>query len=582
MDLRRSKQPKQLTVFLCFCIIVYTCLPLFTDKLFDAHDISYHLNRIEGIAAALKNGQFPVRIHPNILNDYGYANSIFYPELFLYLPGALRALGVNLSICYKLLVLALNAGTVCIAYFSFRRLFKSQYAAYLGTVLYGLSLYRLLCIYVRGAIGEVLAMMFLPLAALGLYEIFFGNPHKWYYLAIAFIGILQSHIITAQLTLYVCLFAALIAFSKLIENKCRRLLAAVKAAVLTVLVNLWFIIPFFDFMRAGVKITGTDFIYWGNTINPPSELFAFLYPVTKGMTRRENMPHSVGLVLFLLLLLFAGFFIQKRKQPISIHERRFYFLGKIGLLFGGIALYLSTCLFPWILFKYVPLLNRIASSIQFPWRLLSIGSAAACITGVAVCLILRRDPKISGKFLFIAVSVCTVFTASVLIDNYVYNAAVFGDIHLSAPVDDPSWVYDGQYSLKSTDIDRLAKRGEVVVPSISTCQSSEFTRSGGTLIVSFSVNAPSSEDYVEVPISWYPHYEATIDGKEVKNEPGDNNVIRVYTEGRHSGTIRVKWKAPIFYRILECISLLVAVGYPLNRKYDFSGRLFQKRRHRKV
>lgn len=141
MDLRRSKQPKQLTVFLCFCIIVYTCLPLFTDKLFDAHDISYHLNRIEGIAAALKNGQFPVRIHPNILNDYGYANSIFYPELFLYLPGALRALGVNLSICYKLLVLALNAGTVCIAYFSFRRLFKSQYAAYLGTVLYGLSFY---------------------------------------------------------------------------------------------------------------------------------------------------------------------------------------------------------------------------------------------------------------------------------------------------------------------------------------------------------------------------------------------------------------------------------------------------------
>ena len=136
--------------------------------------------------------------------------------------------------------------------------------------------------------------------------------------------------------------------------------------------------------------------------------------------------------------------------------------------------------------------------------------------------------------------------------------------------------------MKSTDIDRLAKRGEVVVPSNSTCQSSEITRSGGTLIVSFSVNAPSSEDYVEVPISWYPHYEATIDGKEVKNEPGDNNVIRVYTEGRHSGTIRVKWKAPIFYRILECISLLVAVGYPLNRKYDFSGRLFQKRRHRKV
>lgn len=577
MDLRRSRQPKQLTVFLWLCVWAFACLPLFTDKLFDAHDISYHLNRIEGIAAALRGGQFPVRIHPNILNDYGYANSIFYPELFLYLPGALRALGVNLNICYKILIAALNAGTVGIAYYSFRRLFKSQYAAYLGTVLYGLSLYRLLCIYVRGAIGEVLAMMFLPLAALGLYEIFFGNPHKWYYLAIAFIGILQSHIITAQLTLYVCLFAALIAFSKLIEHKCRRLLAAVKAAVLTILVNLWFLVPFFDFVRMGVKITSTDFVYWGNTINPPSEIFAFLYPVTKGMTTREDMPHSIGINLFFLLMIFIAFCIKKRKQTLPGYERRLYFLGRIGLLFGGIALYMSTCLFPWILFKYVPLLNRIASSMQFPWRLLSVGSAAVCITAVAVCLILRRDSKIPAKILFIVVTAFTVLTASVLIDNHIYNAAVFGDLSLKAPLDDPNWVYDGQYSLKGTDIDRLAERGEIAVSANETIRFSEITRSGGTLTLSFTAGSPASGDYVELPISWYPHYETTIDGQTAENEPGDNNVIRVYTEGRSAGTIRVKWKAPVLYRVMECISVLAAVCYPLDRKYHFTRRLLRKR-----
>ncbi|MFR1517707.1 MAG: hypothetical protein ACLSVG_02870 [Clostridia bacterium] len=578
MDFTKTKQSKRLTVFLWLCVFAYTCLPLFTDKLFDAHDISYHLNRIEGIAAALKNGQFPVRIHPNILNDYGYANSIFYPEIFLYLPGALRALGVNLSICYKILIAALNAGTVSIAYYSFKRLFKSQYAAYLGTVLYGLSLYRLLCIYVRGAVGEVLAMMFLPLAALGLYEIFYGNPQKWYYLAIAFIGILQSHIITAQLMLYTCILAALVALHKLIEKKCRRLLAAVKAAVLTIVVNLWFLIPFFDFMRAGVKITGTDFVYWGNTINPPSKLFAFLYPVTRNMTTRDNMPRSIGLSLFLLLLIFIGYWLQKRRQDVSLRERRLYFLGKSGLLFGGIALYMSTCLFPWILFKYVPLLNRIASSMQFPWRLLSIGSAAACITAVAACLLLRRDTKISGKILFIAVSVVTVFSSTVLIDNIVYNMPLFGDIHLSAPIDDPNWVYDGQYSLKSTDIDSLAKRGEIVLASNATCRLSEIVRSGGALTVSFVTEKPSAEDYVEVPISWYPHYASTIDGTDVKNEPGYNNVIRVYTQGRSTGTVRVEWKSPVLYRVVECISLLAAVGYPLNKKYGLIRRLYPKQR----
>ena len=82
------------------------------------------------------------------------------------------------------------------------------------------------------------------------------------------------------------------------------------------------------------------------------------------MTTREDMPHSVGINLFFLLMIFIAFCIKKRKQTLLGYERRLYFLGRIGLLFGGIALYMSTCLFPWILFKYVPLLNRIASSMQ--------------------------------------------------------------------------------------------------------------------------------------------------------------------------------------------------------------------------
>ena len=576
-----SKQSKRLTIFIGLCVFAFTCLPLFTHVLIAGHDMSYHLNRIEGIAAALRNGQFPVRLHPNILYDYGYANSIFYPELFLYLPGALRALGVNLNICYKILIAALNAATVLVSYFSFKKLFRSQYAAYIGTILYGLSIYRLLCIYIRAAVGEALAMVFLPLLVLGIYEVFFGNPKKWYYLAFAFTGILQSHIITTELVLYFSIIIGLVCIRRLFRQKRRRLLSVLKAAGFAVLLNLWFLVPFLDFVRYGVKITGTDFNYAGNTINPPSKLFALFYPVNTTMTDRDTMPRSVGLSLFLLVLLFIVFWLRKKREDITIHERRFYFLGKSGLLYGGVALYMSTCLFPWVLFKYIPPLNRIASSLQFPWRLLSVGTVAICITGIVVCFLLKKETGLSGKTVLIAVTVATVFTSIILIDNVIYNVPLYGDLSLSAPVNSTTWVYEGQYSLKGTDVEKIVKRGKVTTSPNPTFVCSEASRRGGVFAMDFAFTSPTYNDFIELPISWYPHYRATIDGAPVETKLGENNIIRIETDGRKQGALRVEWKAPVLYRIAECITAVSLLAFLCYRYTDWFQR-FQSRKKGKL
>ena len=79
------------------CAAAFACMPLLWRGVYDGHDLLFHLNRIEGIASGLRNGQFPVRIHSSTLLGYGYAAPEFYPELFLYFPAALRNLGVSLS-----------------------------------------------------------------------------------------------------------------------------------------------------------------------------------------------------------------------------------------------------------------------------------------------------------------------------------------------------------------------------------------------------------------------------------------------------------------------------------------------------
>ena len=64
-----------LTIFISYPYL--NKLPLF------AHDLSYHLNRIEANAQALKSGQFPVLIHSELADGLGYGNPLFYPEFLI-------------------------------------------------------------------------------------------------------------------------------------------------------------------------------------------------------------------------------------------------------------------------------------------------------------------------------------------------------------------------------------------------------------------------------------------------------------------------------------------------------------------
>lgn len=65
------------------CAAAFACMPLLWRGVYDGHDLLFHLNRIEGIASGLRNGQFPVRIHSSTLLGYGYARARnFIPNCF--------------------------------------------------------------------------------------------------------------------------------------------------------------------------------------------------------------------------------------------------------------------------------------------------------------------------------------------------------------------------------------------------------------------------------------------------------------------------------------------------------------------
>lgn len=150
-------------------------IPLFSDFLPEGHDLRFHLARLEGLYQGLRNGEFPVRLNPMQAKLFGNLTATMYPQLFLYPAVLPRFLGVSVMLCYKLLAAGMNVATAMLTFYGVRRITGSVKTAYIASVLYTFSLYRLIDTYLRAALGEALAMVFLPLALWGIYEILWGG-----------------------------------------------------------------------------------------------------------------------------------------------------------------------------------------------------------------------------------------------------------------------------------------------------------------------------------------------------------------------------------------------------------------------
>lgn len=237
-----QEKPNFKIFFVLTSCTLYLSYPLFIDVIYYGQDIYCHIARIEGIKEGLLSGQFPVRIHPQAIFNAGYPSSCFYPELFLYIPAILRLLGVSMPLSYNLFLVMINGATIAVSYFSFKHLFKDQYIGLFGSILYSSSIYRLMHLYTRAALGDSLVFIFLPLLIYGLYEIFFNDSKKWIYFVLACTGVLQSHILnTIIIAVFIVIFCTLSVKRLFVKE---RLFAFLKACGLLVLLNLWFLVPF--------------------------------------------------------------------------------------------------------------------------------------------------------------------------------------------------------------------------------------------------------------------------------------------------------------------------------------------------
>ena len=553
--LRTDAEIPESTIYLLLLgAALYITLPIIRDFFIKGHDLSFHLIRIEAVKDGLLDGQFPVRIGPNSQNRLGYATSIMYPELFLYVPAVFRLCGVSLMGSYQAFVFLINLATLLVAYHAVKKLTGSETIGLITALVYGLNILRMIMLYSCASLGELLALIFLPCVMLGMYEALHqGKLSKW--LVAGMTGLIQTHVVSLEIAAIACVVYT-VACAVLRKTSLRALLRLAEAAGITVLLNLWFLAPFLRFLREDFNMFHSS-VSMAEYAAYPVQLFAsFVDPFGKAelLGTTAEMPVSVGLppLIGILLYIFAG----------RRNDRTLRGVGRVSLGFGLGALIISSTLFPWAAVQTLPVLGDLLSKVQYPWRYLGIAALfLSLVFGVGAYAFCPNRRKL----LISACVILTVFNVMPFLDQYVQSNKLVYVMREKTNISVLNTFISNDYSYTDADNRVLIDIPAAVAASGDT-EISGFSKRGTH--ISFDYSADTGQT-VTLPLCFYPGYAATLDGEQALAPIDGENHLLALSLPAGEGTVAVWYDGFWYFNAANFVSLctlLACAGWMLFKR----------------
>lgn len=545
------------TILLLIGIGVLASIPLFTSYLIVGHDIEYHAARINGIYEGIKAGQFPVRVNPVQLEGYGYISGIMYPQLFLYFPALLKFFNISTTLGLKLLFLGANLGTSILCYYSVKHICKNERVALYATLLYVFNPYRLMNFYLRGAVGECLAMTFLPLVLWGTYEILWNNRKKWYLLTLGMCGVLNSHILSLEL------YSVLIAmemvwwfFTRNRQETAQRLLSMVKAAGLTIVWNLYFLGPFLSFSRADLECFFLQDIPMWNYVVDLMKLFA-PFPTAQGRATQLGYQNGMTLTLGILSLVGALLFVyclcMKRETTQEI------VVGKHCLVFAFFFIAMTLWVAPWKLVLQNGLLSKLLAPIQFPWRLLGVGAMLLSIVA-AVGIFYTEELQSQIKYIAPVVLAVIALTTGYFFESIAQEADMNMDKMEVNSWDYADKLYLYHYAGNGLNEPEHFDREQAYIKTNAEGQVAfqNYQKDGLHITTDVTVNENPEPVKLFFPLYYHPGYEIRIDGEKAETLMEGALVTCIVSPGSHH--IEVSYEGLPLFRICDWLTAAGIAG----------------------
>jgi len=514
----------------------------------------HHLADIYQMARAFASGQIPPRLGPDFTFGYSYPLFNFYYVLPFYIGALFYALFGSLTASFES-VFVLSAVLSVFGMYLFLREFFDKLPSFVGSLLFLYTPYRAVQIYVRGAMGEALALSILPFVFwAGAKLIKKPNAVNVSILALTLSVFLLSH---NYLWLLSAVWIVLFIVCILVFEKEK--IKIIKNLALSVVLGLgmsfyWWFPAFFEYhLVSSVTpfLMEDHFPFIKQLIIPSWGHGASVWGPT------DEMSFQIGIVNLVVIASVLGILLFVRKL---FKNKRVLFITLWAILGFFVSVFFMNIrsLFLW---KILPFYQF----IQFPWRLLFLTTFfTSVLAAVIVHILPKKFTKITG-LLFIGASLVLTtqyFRPSKIVfkgdDVYLqrfFESRNYSEDYLLLP----KWVDE-----RPSDPPLLKfEAGDAVISDIKKITPVFYQAeidAGKPTTISFNTY-------------YFPGWFAKIDGKISEIKPGKpyGQIELNVPEGNHK--VEFYWKETNLRKISDYISLLSLL---------FIGFLVRSRRVKKV
>ena len=568
-------------------IVLFACVPLMTNYLLSGQDLTFHLMRIEGLAEGLKQGQFPVKMQPVWLNDYGYPVSILYGDLFLYVPAVLRIIGFSLQASYKIYLVMIQIITAINTYLCCKEIAEDRKLGVVGCFLYVFATNRMTNIYYRAAVGEYTALAFLPLVFLGLFYLL-GEKERtraeqkkvFFLLVMGYTFMLESHMLSFNIAIVFSIIYCLFHFKKFLQN----FWFLVKTALITIGLNFVFLVPMADYMIShDMKVKFASQIEnmqeHGLFLSQLFQMFRFPVSLSGNVMNGVggDMAIGIGLAYMLMLALFAWELcccFWRKKKGMASEGMIASESVRIFVIFL-LCLVMSCYFFPWHAIGKIPVLGSILTPYQFAWRFIGI----ATFLGVILTMYaLKTLEKLTDRTIKVAAIVVlgtlTLIGSQYLMDNKVSDSTARTKVTSSASIYTAGAVANGEYLFVENSA--MAIIDQQPVPADETAVSITSYEKKNSRISMECENLTDEVQQVKVSFLDYKGFVATdkTTGEKLDTTCDEQHILTVLLPAGYQGTVQVCFRQPWYWRVAEIVSLAVLIALFV---YGWKGYRYEKR-----
>lgn len=523
---------KKNIIFVFVIVVFVLSLPLMQYKISIADDHLFHFSRIQSITDCLKNGVFPVKVHTNMANSCGYGAGLFYPNLFLYIPAVINLFISNVAVSYKIFTVIILAALFLLSYISIKAVTKDTKTALLGTILIMFSKGLIHNLYDRTALGELIGFIFITPIICGLYNYVHDDFDKPYLIAIGFLGVANSHLITTLICIIFSILYFLINIKSSIKNP-KKFLKLLLTAIVVILLSTAFWLPMLE------QLSVQEFKLSHPWTSIKDEEY---YPMDLFGTGK----YSIGLIVtaFMPMLIYG---LLDRKVDKKVKPFIFLTIFIMFLMLCG---------------PFWTLTNNFSNIIQFKWRLLGIITilSSICIS----TLIKNYVTPINIKFehiIIVLTAICMIYTIIIMNDTIKNHNTCSPEYIETIIYGIPESIGGGQeYLPVELDYDKLQLNSYIAF--LDNNQQIPVAKDG--IRTTAYIEQGYKATFAEVPCIYYLGYVSNITSPEgvvtpLAVEKSENGLVKVIIPDNLYGTLNVWYDRTDLQRISYFVSLATAI-----------------------